>query len=127
MPGDFLMATLIGPKTQYGRVASGLAMTMLWEGSPKGKRPPAWSLTHLGTGHRVCVIEACEAEAFQIATEILVLTDWGFDGLLGWQNQDPKLIEKLDAMRGRYPKALHPRSGSVGCHEAAVAIAEARA
>ncbi len=113
---DYFMSAVWGDVEQNpGRIHAGLAMSFSFAGSPKGLRPPMWTLTHLGSGHVVCNIEAHETEAFSIATEIAECGDWGFDGLKGYLNLDPDLPEKALVVIRRHPKwflllwVMHPK------------------
>lgn len=125
--GPYLMASIGEAAKTTGFIRSGLAMSMRIKASPKGRRPPTWSLTHLGSGHRVALIDAHPVEAFEVANAILALTDWTFDGLSGWRNQDPDLMDKLKALRSQYPKALSRTGGTPSDPDIARAIAMARA
>jgi hypothetical protein len=78
-----------------------------WRGSPKGRRPPAWNVTHVGTGLRLCIIEAHEAAAYALAGTIAAMADWGFDGPEGWRNRDPDLMEKMKALILLHPQITH--------------------
>jgi hypothetical protein len=126
-PRDFLIAHVAGPQTVPGYVYRGLGIHMQMKGSPKGRRKPVWALTHLNTGHAICRLHGLVADAFPIATEVAECSDWaGFDGLTGWRNQDPDLPEKVKAIAAKNPKIM-TSGGSVSSHEAALAVAEARA
>ena len=126
-PSKFLTAsTFGGPDTVYGYVYRGLGLYICMKGSPKGRRPPTWMLTHLGTGHRICMIDGTVANAFPIATEIADCGDWEFDGLKGWVNRDPELPTKFRAIIDAHSKQCRTGSGG-GNEEQAVAIAMARA
>lgn len=109
-----------------GYVYRGLGLTIAIKGSPKGRRPPRWTLTHLGSGHAVCNLTGHVKDAFPIATEIAECGDWSFDGLYGWKNIDPELADKFRAIQAKHAKQVHRGQG--GCDEAsAVAVATARA
>lgn len=126
VPSEFLSARFGYVDTEYGWVCGGLAITPLWKGSPKGRRPPAWTMTHCGSGHRVCIIEAHDGFAFKIADRVLALTDWTFDGLEGWKNTDPELMDKFATLAASLGKSVHC-GGACGSHELACEIAIARA
>lgn len=102
--GNYLIASWNAPQEQPGRTANGLGMAQLWRGSPKGRRAPGWCLTHLGSGLRVCIIEAHEPEAFVIADRVAELGDWGFDGPEGWRNIDAQLMERFSVLVAQTPK-----------------------
>src|SRR5262249_9658336 len=99
---------------------------MIIKGSPKGRRPPKWSLTHLGSGRAVCRVEGKVSVAFAIASEIADCGDWSFDGLNGYINIDRELPEKTKAIMEKYAKAIS-RGGGQSNETAARAIAIARA
>lgn len=122
----YLLATPVQPTDVSGRTYRGLGLHQAGRGSPKGKRPPWWALTHLATGHRVCRIDAHEDEALKIATLIAECGDWTFEGLDGWKNSDPELKEKAAAMMQTFPGRIS--IGVAGHHtEIAHKIATVRA
>lgn len=126
-PGEFFAAISFGiVEHNYGWLWGGVAIQKLWNGSPKGRRPPAWSLIHTGSGHRICVIEAPESDAFQIADQVVGIGDWSFEGIDGWRNTDHELMARMGALVGRLGKVIKVYSGSQN-HDAARAIAYARA
>lgn len=129
-PNEFLIADTWSPEKCHkvaGYTCRGLGIHVVIQGSPKGRRPPTWSLTHLGSGHVVVRIAGKVAEAFLIASEIAECSEWdAFDGLDGWRNTDPGLPDKVREIMTRYPKAVS-RGGGWHSHEAARAIATARA
>lgn len=125
-PGEFYSACFSTAELEYGWVSNGVAMQKLWNASPKGRRPPAWGMYHCGSGHRICIIEAHEAEAFKIGDQVVALTDWNFDGLEGWKNTDPDLMKRFSALIGRLGKAIRTGGGG-SSHEGAQAVAYARA
>lgn len=102
-PANFLIASHYGPTERAGYTYRSLGLHMMWKASPKGRRPPCWALTHLGSGHAIVFIVGHVATAFPIATEIAECSDWDFDGLDGWRNRDPEIIEKLRAVLAKYP------------------------
>ena len=104
-PDTFLIATWRGVAKQIGRTYAGLGMAQLLHMFP----PTGWILTHLGTGHEVCQITAHEPQAFALADQIAALGDWDFDGLEGWRNRDPDLMQRLHAFLKLHPEAT--RSG----------------
>lgn len=65
-------------------------------------------------------------EAFDIATEIADCGDWDWEGLEGYRNKDPELLERVSGILAKHGKKVH-RFGNVGDPEGARAIAEARA
>lgn len=88
----------VGPQSidrRAGYTYRGLGLHMVMKASPKGRRPPRWKLTHLGSGHGVAHIDGAVADAFPIASEIAECSEWDFDGLNGWRNRDPELPKKV--------------------------------
>ncbi len=59
------------------------------------KTKPRWSLTHLGTGLKLCVIDGDVRTAFPIATEIAEAGDWGFISIVGYKDRFPDAAEVL--------------------------------
>lgn len=101
---------------------------MIIKGSPKGRRPPSWHLTHLGSGLLICRIEGKVSEAFVIASEIADCGDWDFDGPDGWKNRDLELPHKVVAIGKKYPKAVTVKAGHhPNTETVARAVAMARA
>lgn len=72
------------------------------------------------------MIEAHETEAFRIADQIVGLTDWTFDGLDGWKNTDPDLMQKLGALLELLGRKIRC-GGGMQDSEGARAIAYAKA
>lgn len=109
-PEEFQIGKLYGDEDVVemcaGYVYRGLGLFIEKFGSPKGHRPPQWSVTHLGTGHKVCSIMGTVANAFPLATELAELSDWDFDGLNGWVNRDPELKNKVKEFAERNPKQV---------------------
>lgn len=129
-PQKFLVAvgwSTDGTHEISGYAYRGLGLAMTIKGSPKGRRAPRWTLTHLGSGHAVCAIIGHVKDAFPIATEIAECGDWSFDGLTGWKNVDPELADKFSAIRTKHAKLI--KSGGNGSRSEAIAsaIAIARA
>lgn len=125
-PGDFDIAMYDMTSTRTGYVYRGLGLHQVSKASPKGRRPPQWKLTHLGSGHCVCIIGGLVADAFPIATEIAECADWSFDGLNGWRNMDPDLPQKLSNLLAKYPKRCRRATGGTRNEEVARRIAMAR-
>lgn len=122
-PGKFLTAQFYGVEEASGYLYKGLGMRKAISASPKGRRPPLWSLTHCGSGHRVMFIKAHDAEAFVIATEVADLGDWTFDGLEGWRNQFPDVQERIHQMRSKYGDKVsngHGQRQEARAHEVAM-------
>ena len=110
-PRDFLIGDIhTTVRRVVGYARGGLGLDMRFNASPKGRRPPAWALSHLATGHRIVMIEAHQAEAMEIADQFVALTDWDFIGLDGWRNRDPELAQKVRDLTKRH----HPKTYMVG-------------
>ncbi len=125
-PATFLKAFPEEPIEAVGLVYRGLGLDMTMKGSPKGRRSPTWSLTHLGTGHRVCLIFGQDADVLPIATEIAECGDWIFHDLDGWQNLDPELMDKFQAIIAKHGKKCS-KTGGPSDREIARQIATRRA
>ncbi len=95
VPADFLIATSTGPSRVLGYVYRGVGLSTEMKASPKGRRPPRWVLTHLGSGHKICAISGDGKTVFPIAAEIAEATEWDFDSLRGWVDRDPEAPQKL--------------------------------
>jgi hypothetical protein len=108
-------------------VYRGLGLKMVFRASPKGRRPPMWTVYHLGTGHVVCNFNLHEGPALVLATEIAECGNWDFDGLQGWRNVDPDLPDKFRAIRAAHSEAKFLNSSGHQSEEVARAIAETRA
>lgn len=110
-----------------GYTYRGLGLHMVAKASPKGRRPPRWKLTHLGSGHGVAHIDGKVADAFPIATEVAECGDWDFDGMDGWRNRDPDLPTKVRDVLAKYPKRAKFTTGRIGgSDEAARLVLNAR-
>lgn len=101
-PNTFEVAYFTGPSMVAGYVYRGLGMWIAIQGSPKGKRPPTWSLQHLGSGHRLCLIDGTVAKAFPVATEIAQAGEWDFLSLEGWKDRFPDAPERLREILARH-------------------------
>ena len=123
----FLIATRNGPDERRGFIYRGLGVFKVLPSSLKGRRPPRWSVTHLGSGHQVALIDAHMVEAFNIATEIAECGEWDFDSLEGWRDRDPTLLKKRDAILLRHGEKCPEHRREEKNHDVARAIAEARA
>lgn len=102
----FLIALPEGPAERDGYSYRWLGLHQVRPPSPKGRRPPWFSLTHIGSGHRVCLINARLDAAKMIATEIAECGEWAFDGVDGWKNIDPSLRDKCIALFEKFGKAV---------------------
>lgn len=125
-PATFLIADFDGPSSRAGYVYRGLALHIVVKGSPKGRRPPTWALTHLGSGHRIGLIDGRVGDAFPIATDIAECGDWTFDGLNGWKNLEPELPQKLVNIAEGHKKRCRLTAGAGGSAEIARSIAMSR-
>ncbi len=97
----FLTATPDGVKEVDGYVYKGLGVTLSVAGN--GLLPPLWRITHLGSGHPLAHIKAPQERAVEVATELAECADWDFMGLYGWKNRDPQIVQKVDAIKAKYP------------------------
>lgn len=98
-PDRFKIATRTkGVGDVAGYTYKGLGMRCHMRGSPKGRRPPWWNLTHLNSGHKVVSLHLHDAHAFDVATQIADLSDWDFETLDGWKNRDPALRDKVASL-----------------------------
>lgn len=122
----FDAADFDGVRQKQGYCCDTLAMQKVIRASPRGKRPPIWSLTHLNTGHTVAHICAWEDRAFEIATEIYELIDWSFAGLHGWKNVEPQLPDMMQSIKAKYKKGVVDIRGGGGSEERARAILMSR-
>lgn len=129
MPSSFLIACTSAAESRDGFVYRALGMWKELPASPKGRRPPRWSLTHLGSGHQVCRVHAHMRPAFEIATKFAELGDWDFDGFSGWVNRDPELKTRFTALLLSFGKRCtrQPLTAAHNDYEVARQIAEARA
>ena len=85
--------------------ASGVIERDGWVYRGVGIRPVGtkrWSLIHIGTGHRLCCIDALDP--IPAATEIAEAVDWDYDSLDGWKNVSPDMPEKFNAVMDRHPQ-----------------------
>lgn len=84
-----------------------------------------WSLSHLGSGHRIAILHGDVATAFPIASEIAEAGDWEFDSLHGWKDRFPDAKEKVDEILARSKRGN--RGSSIGhCEATAQQIAQSR-
>lgn len=102
-PGEFLIAQTDGVHTRTGYVYRDLALFI--DRPAIGRRPPQWSLTHLGSGLQVAFIKGRVAAVFPIASKIAECSDWDFDGPDGWRNRDPDLGVKVANILSRHKNA----------------------
>lgn len=82
---------------------SGIVERVGWVYRGVGIRPTSakrWSLTHVGTGHRLCCIDAIDP--IPIATEIAEAIDWDYNSLDGWKNVAPDMPQKFNAILDRH-------------------------
>lgn len=103
-PETFEVALPGGPTRKAGYVYRGLGIWQEMQPSPKGRRPAQWSLTHLGSGHKVCSIKGDVRTAFPVATEIAESGDWDFLSLEGWKDRFPNVHEVIGEILSRHPK-----------------------
>lgn len=122
---SFQVAMPQGPVKRDGYAWRGLGLFLAVAGSPKGRRKPKWSLTHLGSGHAIAFIDGDVREVFPVATEIALAGDWTFDGLEGWRNQFPDAPAKMAEIAARH-KHLTKSSGAHRNEDVARAVAASR-
>ena len=115
-PGDFLVAQSYGPAKRSGYVYRGLVMYRLSQ-LPR-KRKSLWSLVHLNTGHEVCKLWGGVKTALKVATEIAECGDWDFVGLRGYENYDPAILHRMEAIVNRHPTIASHRDKTVPANEA---------
>jgi hypothetical protein len=127
-PENFLKAYFSGPEPVAGYTYRGLGLHITIRESPKGRRPPTWSLTHLGTGLRIATIKGRVADAFPPAAAIAECGDWEFDGIDGWKNRDPDLPQKLVDTGAQFKNVTITAGGRMdGVEDIARQVAQARA
>ena len=105
-PETFSVAWASGPHTVTVYTYRGLGLHMLYSGSPTGRMPGRWSLTHLNTGHRLAIIDGNVATAFPIAFDIAEAGDWDFLSLGGYKDKFPDALEQLEKIAAQHPKHL---------------------
>lgn len=97
----FMIATSSGVQRIAGMTCRGIGMHIVRKMQIFGARPIT-AIVHLGSGHAICLVEASLEKTAEIATEIVRAGDWDFDGLKGWENMDPTLSLKVQAICNRY-------------------------
>lgn len=102
----FAVATPKGVVKVHGTVARGIGMHVvraerLMHLMDRGPRALT-AIVHLGSGHAICLVDASYAKTAEIATQIIDAGDWEFDGLKGWENMDPTLSLKVQAICNRH-------------------------
>lgn len=110
-PSSFLVARSYGPEELSGYQYRGLGLFQCRKPSPKGRRPAEWSLTHLGSGLRICIVRGDVKAAFPIAKEIADLGDWDFDGGDGWKNRFPNAPELMQAIAKKHGRQVQVGTG----------------
>jgi hypothetical protein len=123
-PASFYTANDRGdPHKVNGYTYRGLGLNMIVKGSPKGRRPPTWCLTHLGTGHAIARIKGLVAVAFPIAAEIAEAGDWDFLSLEGWRDRFPDARERVAEILAAHSVEAERWNTGNRSHEAAQAVA----
>lgn len=112
-----------GPLDKPGYAWRGLGLFQAIPGSPKGRRPATWSLTHIGSGHAIAFLKGDVRTVFPIASEIALAGDWTFEGLDGWRNQFPDASERVSEIIARYPKIVSRAAGGGRNEDIARAVA----
>lgn len=105
-PDEFEIAYVTGPYAVSGYTYRGLGLHILNPLPKKGRHSAQWGLSHLGTGHRLCMMEGDVATVFPIATEIAEAGDWGFISLLGYKDRFPDAAYMLREICERYPRVV---------------------
>lgn len=94
-----------GTKLVQGMTMKGLGMHIVRQHIPFAQTP-VYAITHLGSGHTVCMIEAQDKQASMIVAELLMAGDWEFDGLKGWENMSPDLAERVQGIFRRHQSVV---------------------
>lgn len=123
-PETFDVALASGPRAKAGYTYRGLGLWMRDTGSPKGRKPPVWSLTHLGSGHCVVELTGKVAVAFPVATEIAEAGDWEFISLVGYKDRFPDVADRLMEIISRHSKVTKRIGQSPLSLERGLAIAQ---
>lgn len=107
---SYPVATSTGPKLVTGMTMKGLGMHVVRK-HVLFAQSPIYGVTHLGSGHTVCLIEAHDRKASTIFAELVSAGDWEFDGLKGWENMSPDLADKVQAIIKRHESVIRAASG----------------
>lgn len=126
-PAKHLIAVFDDIHEVNGWTYRGIGIRLTFRASPKGRRPSRYVLTHLGSGHRVFLINVKESKAFEIATDLAECVEWDWGGLDGYKNIEPNIKQKLRDTVVRWPGLVEFSSGNGSSSESAHAIAEMRA
>jgi hypothetical protein len=59
------------------------------------KTENSWFMVHISSGHAIFKFFNDQTRAFYLAEKLMKDTDWTFDGVDGWRNRDPELLNKL--------------------------------
>lgn len=125
-PEVYKIASFAGPHPVAGYVYRGLGLHIRVSASPKGRKPPTWTLTHLNTGHSICNLTGKVADVFPVAAEVAECGDWTFEGLHGWKNMDPELGFRTKAIAEKHPGVCAYRHGVTSDEKIAREIAAER-
>lgn len=99
----FEIARAEGPQDVRGYTYRALGIHMHSKASPKGRRPANWTLTHLGTGHRLAYLSGDLSIVSPVATEIAEAGDWDFLSMQGWKDKFPNARQRLEEICAAHP------------------------
>ena len=125
-PETFEIAREEGPQKVAGYVYRGLGLHAHSRPSPTGRRPAGWTLTHLGTGHRLAYLRGDVATVFPVGAEIAEAGDWDFLSMQGWKDRFPDARQRLEEICAAYPKVATVQIGKGAINEVAQQIAANR-
>lgn len=100
------LASKDGCTEMDGVTQGGLGMVILRPVKSLLGPPPQIAVIHLGSGHQIALIEADYGKAAEITAELLACGDWEFNGLEGYNNQSPEIVEKMDKVLIRHHRHL---------------------
>jgi hypothetical protein len=66
------------------------------------KTENSWFMVHISSGHVIFKFFNDQTRAFYLAEKLMKDTDWTFDGVDGWRNRDPELLNKLQTFYSRH-------------------------
>lgn len=115
-PTHFLVALSDQAAERDGYIYRGLGVYRVIR-LPRNRKA-VWSLVHLNTGHEVCKLWGGFKTAFKVATEIAECGDWDFVGLRGYENHDPAILHRMEAIVNRHPTIASHRDKTVPANEA---------
>lgn len=101
---EYDVAMPYGPRPTRGFTCKGLGIHLITRASSKGRRPARWSLTHLGTGHRLCEVRGSMEHVQAIVGELADTGDWTFLSMQGYRDMFPDAPDQFHAWRDRHPE-----------------------